>query len=280
MQKLRIIDNGKLTYSGLLLFGKNSDIQSVFTDFRIDLIEIPGTSYSDAKLRYTYRLDEQENIWEYYFTLFDRLRLRIGVPFKLGSEGFAIEESAPLEAIREALVNLLMHTDYFSPAKPRIRIFDNRIEFFNPGSMPMSFEKLMKMDTSIPRNPIIAKVFRAVKLSENAGYGFEKMVSGWKEFNNTVPEFYSDIMSTVISFSLISESEALNDTINDTINERQKHIIKVIINNKNITIDGIAEETQVGVATVKRDLEILKAMNLLKRIGSRKGGHWEIPNFN
>ena len=131
LEKLRIIDQGRCTYAGLLLLGKREAIEKHFPDFRIDLLEIPGTSYSDAHLRYTYRMDEQENVWEYYFACFARLKQKVDVQFSLTAEGFGQELSAGLESIREALVNLLMHTDFFSPASPRIRIFTNHIEFYN-----------------------------------------------------------------------------------------------------------------------------------------------------
>ncbi|MDA3890768.1 MAG: hypothetical protein PF517_03785 [Salinivirgaceae bacterium] len=53
----------------------------------------------------------------------------------------------------------------------------------------MTIEELM--DTSMPRNPILAKTFRAVSLAENAGFGFDKMLDGWLMYNKSKPEFYS-----------------------------------------------------------------------------------------
>jgi ATP-dependent DNA helicase RecG len=127
LEKLRIIEDGLCTYSGLLLLGKRECIEKYFPDFRIDLLEIPGNSYSDTQSRYTFRLDEQENLWEYYFECFARLKSKVDVTFQLSAEGFGKELSTGLISIREALVNLLMHADYFSPAHARIRIFANEI---------------------------------------------------------------------------------------------------------------------------------------------------------
>ena len=276
LQKLQILIDDKLTYAGLLMFGKNDFIQKVFTDFRIDLLEIPGISYSNAKTRYTYRLEEQENLWEYYFALFERLYMRIDIPFKMGAEGFAVENSPPLEAIREALVNMLMHTDYFSPAKPRIRIFSNKIEFANPGTLPLSIENLLKTDTSMPRNPILAKTFRTVKLAENAGFGFDKMIDGWKSYKGVSPEFYADITSTILTFNLQNINERVNDTVNDTVNDRQKDIIKEIIKNKYITLIQLANKLNVSRLTIFRNIQKLKEKQILERIGSDKTGYWEI----
>jgi ATP-dependent DNA helicase RecG len=143
LKKTRVV-NGNLTYAGLLMFGKRDAIDKVFVDFRIDLLEIPASSYSDAEPRYTFRLEEQENLWEYYFTLFDRIKNKIDVPFRMSDQGFAMGDSAPLQALREALVNMLMHTDYFSPAKPRVRIFTDQIEYFNQGGLPKPLKELLE----------------------------------------------------------------------------------------------------------------------------------------
>ena len=92
LNKTAVTVEQELTYSGLLFFGKQDSILEHFPDFRIDLLEIPGTSYSDSKVRYTYRLPEQENIWEYCFALFERISQKVDKPFTLTKEGFAAED--------------------------------------------------------------------------------------------------------------------------------------------------------------------------------------------
>ncbi|MEN8123229.1 MAG: hypothetical protein ABFS35_23025, partial [Bacteroidota bacterium] len=74
LRKLRIMENSKCTFAGLLMFGKREAIEKHFADFRVDLLEIPGTSYADAKHTYTFRVEEQENLWEYYFECSHRLK--------------------------------------------------------------------------------------------------------------------------------------------------------------------------------------------------------------
>ncbi|MDR1004590.1 MAG: putative DNA binding domain-containing protein, partial [Prevotellaceae bacterium] len=171
-RKLQIVKDGKLTYGGLLMLGRNEEIQDSFPDFRVDYLEIPGLSYADAEPRYTYRIQEQENLWEYYFVLFQRIRIYADNPLYIGDMGIGHEDTKQQDALREALVNLLMHSDFFSPMKPRIRVFTNRIEFENPGALPRPVKELLNEDVTIPRNPVIAKLFRVANLCENAGYGF------------------------------------------------------------------------------------------------------------
>ena len=60
--KTGIVVNGMLTIGGLLMFGKLEKILEFNHDFIIDYIEIPGASIKEAHTRYTYRMQEQENI--------------------------------------------------------------------------------------------------------------------------------------------------------------------------------------------------------------------------
>ncbi len=185
-QKLQLVKDEKLTYGGLLFLGDNTEIQNHFPDFRVDYLEIPATSYADAEPRYTFRVQEQENLWEYYFVLFQRLRIYADNPLYIGDMGIGHEDNKQLDALREGLINMLIHCDYFSPMKPRIRVFTNRIEFENPGALPRPIEELMKEDVSIPRNPVLAKLFRIARLCENAGYGFDKMLMWEKHTHKNV----------------------------------------------------------------------------------------------
>ena len=168
---------------------------------------------------YTFRLDEFEYIWEYYFKCFARLKQKVDVRFSLNAEGFGQELSPGLDAIREALVNMLMHADSFSPAHSRIRIFNNHIEFYNPGGLPKSLEELKSKDISMPRNPVITKLFRMVKLAENAGFGFDKIESNWLKYNNTKPSYTIDFDSTIIQLTV---KDTDKDTDKDTgLNEKR-----------------------------------------------------------
>ena len=69
---------------------------------------------------------------------------------------------------------------------------------------------------------------------------------------------------------------SLNVPVNVPVNVRQKLIIKLIIENKKITLDKIAEQCNVNRETIKRDLKKLRKINIIDRIGSDKSGYWEV----
>ena len=279
LEKLRIMETGKCTYAGLLMFGKREVIEKYFSDFRVDLPEIPGTSYSDAKQRYTFRIEEQENLWEYYFECFSRLKQKVDVQFSLSAEGFGQELSPGLESIREALVNMLMHTDYFSPACPRIRIFTNHIEFYNPGGLPKPFEELRRKDISLPRNPILAKLFRMVKLAENAGFGFDKIDENWKAYNSTVPDYQIEFDFVIVDFKMEAE-ESIGKNVGEvsekTSEKTSEKILSMMKNNENITIAELTKAIGVSSRSIERNIDKLKQEGKINRIGADKGGYWQV----
>lgn len=294
LTKTAVTVGQQLTYSGLLFFGKQDSILEHFPDFRIDLLEIPGTSYSDSKVRYTYRLPEQENLWEYYFAVFERINQHIDKPFTLTREGFASDDFPYVEALREATVNMLMHADYFSPAKSRVRIFTNHIEFFNPGGLPKPLKMLMNTDMSIPRNRTIAKLFRLVKLAENAGFGFDRMNNGWRSFSNSLPEYLAEKDFFVVKFffnpnvnqqdneTINKTNKTINRTINDTegstkhMEEYVKIMLGLMKNNPRISIRQLEKESGLSKSGVEWRINLLKKKGILKRTGSIKSGKWEI----
>jgi predicted HTH transcriptional regulator len=315
-RRLKIVKDGKLTYGGLLFLGKNEEITDAFSDFRVDYLEIPGTSYSDAKVRYTFRVDEQENLWEYYFVLFQRLKIYANAPYTIGEMGIGQEDTKEIDALREALVNLLIHSDYFSIMKPRIRVFTNRIEFENPGSLPLPVEELMAIDVSLPRNPVLAKFFRIAKLCESGGYGFNKMLEWQRQTGNDV-HFETSIGKTKFTF-MIDTTKAVRDEshINNADTEQEQHrnnvekqetvqknkenctekmktaqknkenctekmktaqkIIQLMSENTSITKAEISEIIGISTSATSQQIAKLKKQGIIRREGADKGGKWII----
>lgn len=278
LQKLRIIEGEQCTLGGLLFLGNRDAIERFFPDFRIDLLEVPGTSYTDATVRYTFRLDEYDNLWEYYFECIARLRSKVDVKYTMGDEGFATDVSPGFDALREALVNMLMHCDHFSPACPRIRVFTNHIEFYNPGGMPKPIEELKGKDISLPRNPIITKLFRVVKLAENAGYGLDNMEFNWKAYNDTTPVFDVDFDSVIVSFMLaekkfdskIDKYSTFINALNEQLNQQPANIdtiIELLLSHEEILKTQLSSKDDSGMETNPR-------VNALGTLWELSGNSW------
>jgi len=290
LQKLQVLKDGKVTIAGLLFFGQVDRIEELIPDFRIDYLEIPGISLDDSPERYSFRLDQQQNIFEYYFAIYPRLLQKIDIPFRMTTEGMATEDQPHVEALREALVNMLMHADYFSSSKSRIRVFTNHFEFFNPGGLPKDLEILRQSDISQPRNPLLAKMFRVIKLAETAGYGFDKIFRGWEGYSKTKPLIVSHFDHFVIELKSKKElirsyngvdaelgGGATQETIQETTQETtQERILNIIKNKPYITRNQIAKEIGLTSDGVKYNLDVLRKNGRIRHIGPTKKGHWVI----
>lgn len=167
-----------------------------------------------------------------------RLKSKVNVEFIMGNEGFAMDVSPGLEALREALVNMLMHADHFSPACPRIRIFTNHIEFYNPGGLPKPLNELKGKDISLPRNPIITKLFRMAKLAENAGYGLDNMEDNWRSYNGTVPEYEIAFDSTIVKFNTLVKETVSSESFRNNFGITSERL-RLIIQDGNLDNESI-----------------------------------------
>lgn len=282
---------GLLTYAGLVMLGKKSSIREHLPAFWVDYIEIPGTSYDNASQPYTYRMQEQENIWEYYNAILQRLRLYCDNPMYFTPSGASPEDESQLYALKEGLVNFLAHSDLFSPMHPTIRVYFDRIEFQNPGGFHVSLEKAMNEIVSQPRNPILIKLFRFAKLGENAGYGIRRMKK-WTALTGGNVDFKSELTHTTVTywrteksgFKHNSATSSTNDSTQNPTKEstklstqkRREKVFEMIKADNYISAKSIAEALDVSERTVQNDISKLKEAKRLDREGGDRGGHYTI----
>ena len=127
----------------------------------------------------------------------------------------------------------------------------------------------------MPRNPIIAKIFRVIKLSENAGSGFDKMFSGWKSYYEIEPEVASDIDHYKITFPL--EKDVIPEKVSEKTSEKtSEKILHEVQKNQHVTIAELSEIIGVTPRSIERNIQKLQGEGMLKRVGPDKGGHWEV----
>ena len=216
--KVGISKDGQLTIGGILMLGQRDVVQRYVSNFWIDYLEIPGRSLAEAQVRYTYRMQEQDNIWESYQIILQRLRNFVNAPYDARPNGIGAEDESQLYALREGLTNCCAHADYFSPMHPTIRVFSDRIELQNPGRFMFPLSELRTQIHSIPRNPNIIKFFRYAKLGENAGYGIDKMLA-WEQLTNGKVEFTSDLVSSTITYRLGEQVGGTVQAIEQTVKQ-------------------------------------------------------------
>ncbi len=227
------------------------------------------------------------------------------------------ELEIPWNALREAILNAIVHRDYSKPGRDiKIAIFDDIVEITSPGVMPNSIkpEEAMKTGRSEIRNKVIARVFKKLGLIEEWGTGFEKMINmmnnrnlkfDFKEAGDFVQViFYRDVTVNQEDVTVNQEDVTVNQedvtvnqenvtvnqenvtvnqenvTVNheDNILDKENIIIALMKENKKIKISEISSKLNLTERTIKRYIKKLKDKNKIKRTGSDKNGYWEIKS--
>lgn len=277
-RKLNIIlSSGKLSYGSLLMFGKRESVLDALPNFWIDYMEVPGNSYATASQRYTYRMPEQENIWESFQLIMHRLRNFVDAPYVEGPDIFGVEDNSQLFCLREGLVNFCAHSDYFASAHPTIRVFDDRIVMQNPGRFILAADEFRSRILSMPRNPSIIRLFRHPKLSENAGYGIDKIL-GWERLTGKSVTFDSDMLISTVIYPLATTKDSRDVGDNNGGNEKKstkERMIALLKDNPRITRASLSERLGISSSNVQFHIERLKSEGVIERVGSSRNGYWK-----
>jgi ATP-dependent DNA helicase RecG len=170
-----------LTVAGLLMFGKDEAIREALPQYHVDYREKLS---DDPLVRWTDRLTMDGtwagNLFQFYLRVIQRLAADLKLPFQLDRDLFRKGEAVVHEAIREALVNALIHADYQGQGGIIVEKYSDRFEFSNPGSLLISFDQLLRGNVSECRNKSLQIMFMLLGAAEKAGSGVDKIRRGWE----------------------------------------------------------------------------------------------------
>ena len=185
----------------------------------------------------------------------------------------------PLNAIREAILNILCHRDYTSGAHSQIRLYDDHLAIWNAGSLPPSLtpEMLFKDHDSVPRNRMIADAFFYMGLIERWGSGTTRIASELKTEGFPKPQFESTAGRFKVTFfkqPITEQPSAEHPPKTEDLSARQLLAIEYV--KKHGSISNAEYQTLTGVSrqTAFRDLKELKLKNIL--ISESGAGRWTI----
>jgi len=194
----------------------------------------------------------------------------------------------PLAAIRELLLNSVVHRDYKHASDIVIKIFDDRIVFTNPGRIygNLTIEDLERDDyVSSIRNKLLAESFYLMGDIEKYGTGFiriRKLIKNYPGVSYSISEtgdfFKVEMRHTPTKTTIKPPLETpLKTEIQDVyLTELEGKIFKQIQIDNHITFENIATNLSISRNTVKEYVDKLKNKRVLRRVGGRRGGHWEI----
>ena len=173
-----------VTAAGLLMFGKAEAIQDpeAIPTFHLDYREAgdaPGERYKD---RVTIDGTWAGNLFQFYQKVTAKLSGHpdLKVAFSLDREGVRREVTPAQEAIREALVNALIHGDHRGGGGVVVEKARDALVFGNPGMLLVSREQFFQGGVSECRNPALQRMFQMLGLGEKAGSGIDVIRKGWR----------------------------------------------------------------------------------------------------
>ncbi|MBE6965250.1 MAG: AAA family ATPase [Ruminococcaceae bacterium] len=173
----------------------------------------------------------------------------------------------PEEALREALLNSLVHRDYSFSASTLISVYDDRIEFVSVGGLPdgISLDDIL-LGLSVCRNPKLAAVFYRLKLIEAYGTGMPKII---KAYSGSGLEPEIEVTGNAFKITLPNRNAVTKETnAPDTPKNNEKRILSFVEANGRIVRSDVDVLLDVSQATANRILKRMVADGLLYQDGS------------
>lgn len=189
-------------------------------------------------------------------------------------EGYKIEFKEvleiPEEALRESVLNAIVHRDYFeSGTGIFVEMFDDRVEIYNKGKL--LFDKRLLGRLSVPRNPILFDLFYRKGLIEKIGSGINRIRQLARERGLRIKFETNGFFRVVYKRAEMTPQKTPQKTT-----ELEQKIFDLIKENPKMTRKEIAKKLNFSTDTVKEYLQKLKGKGLLARVGGRKYGYWKI----
>ena len=286
-QNLELLtDDGRFNYVANLLADENSTSIKVAKYAGKDRVDLIG----NYEYGYCSLLKASERV-------LDRLHVENTVKSAIG---YPYRTDTPLwneRAVRELVINAIVHNDYFNEVPPKFEIFSDRLEITSTGSLP---DDMSKEDffggVSNPRNKELMRVFRDVELVESLGTGLQRVLA---VYGKECFVFMDHFIRVVIPFAWLPNEEnhpenhpktddSTLETTPKTPQKEENHptntaykktlIIEQLIKDPSLSRYKLAEILGMSIDSIKWYLEQMQASGYIRHVGPNKGGHWEILN--
>ncbi len=267
LEKLRLLEEGKIKRAAVVLFGKD-----------------PGRFYPNMVVKIgRFRANDYDLLFQ-ETAEGNLIQLLQDVPEILNKKFFVkpvhfegllrIEKGEyPVAALREMLLNALVHRDYMG-STVQIRMYDDHFSIWNEGLLPQGLtpEALRQQHSSRPRNPILADVCFKGGYIDAWGSGTLKIINSCRDAGLPEPEIKEKdggIMVTL--FKDIYQETQLNV---HNLNDRQKQALRVWKQEGEITTGKYKQRFAITDRTARRDLTELVTLGLLEKTGEKKSSKY------
>lgn len=270
LDNLRLLKNGLLKNAGVLLFCDK--ITRFIPQATITCVLFQGKT----KEKILDKKELEDDISNNFDNTIIYLKSRLNTEYIIKGGPREEKLELPEKALREAILNAIAHRDYMvTGAKISVEIYSNRVEITNPGGLVKGITEQDLGRRSLSRNNLLFGLMHRMDLVERVGSGIVRMQNAMKEYGLRYPEFdINDNWFTIIFYRPIDDW--LKKCLERGFKERDIEILMEIKKNPKISIKKLSNTLKIFPSAIQKHLDKLKQKGVLKRIGSKKGGHWKI----
>jgi ATP-dependent DNA helicase RecG len=273
-----------LTLAGLLMFGHHRPIHDALPNYFLEYQEQSANTESRWLDRLVPDGTWTGNLLDFYHHVIRKLEVDLKIPFAIRNN-VRRDDTLIHQALREALINCLVHADYSDRTSIKVVKSTEGFVFRNPGLMRIPAEIALEGGESDCRNHILHELFLLIGLGERAGSGVPKIRQGWTEQGNSLRLFdaTAPFDQTVME---LNWGNPLKETAQETarnrlekarLNQKQQEVLDYLRLHPSATrqelsrvISGISEDG------IKYTLKVLQEQRVITRVGPNKTGYWKI----
>jgi ATP-dependent DNA helicase RecG len=271
LENLGLLKEERLTNAGLLLFAIRPQEHFIQAQLRIGVFRRPTEIVDTHEFHGT--------LWEQLDGAMERFRRILQVRFEIKVTELTLEGLArtdvweyPLEALREAVINALIHRDYTETTDIQIRIYDDELSIWNPGGLPpqLTVEQLREpQHLSVLRNPFLAQAFYYAGYIERWGTGTARILALCREQGLPDPEFVADATQFRVRF--LKDPYTPERLRHMGLNERQIKAVFYVKEYGSISNREYQQLTGISKRTASDELSDLVEKGVLSKVGGQRG---------
>ena len=269
LQKLNLIDGKDLKRAGVLLF--SNDPQKFYLQSSVRI----GKFLTNTEIQTTDIVEG--NLFAQLQNTLEILRTKYLLS-NIKYEGIHRRDilEYPYEALREAIINALIHRDYSGTSQIQIRVYPDKLIIMNEGKLPpeIPVEKLKTNHLSIPRNTLLAKIFYYAGFIESWGHGTIKIVENCIEQGLPEPDFIEE--NGVMTVTFYKDKWTEENLKKRGLNDRQIKAVMYVKENGKITNKEYQGINDCSRNTATNDLRDLIKKHVLKESGKKGAGSYYI----
>ena len=269
LKKLNLIENQHLKRAAIMLFGR--EVQRFYSHACVKI----GRFLTDTDIQTTDIV--KGNLFQQLENALEILRSKY-LQSKIKFEGIHRRDilEYPYEALREAIINALIHRDYQSFSQIQIRVYPDKLIIMNAGSLPpeVPVESLKTNHLSKPRNKLLAETFYYAGFIEAWGRGTLKIMEKCAEQGLPEPDFKEE--NGVMTVFFYKDKWNEENLKNLGLNKRQIKAVLFVKERGKITNKNIQELFKVSRETATRDLIFLLEKDILLSSGSKGAGAYYV----